>query len=200
MTMTQQMTQQIGTIPFELGKRYVIRIRKQDGNASYSPVYYLRNIFRNLKWTELEDTSVILVNIPHCFFLITTHIHPADAGAIETALGSLPEVEMCPLVKDIEQGKPFNRYLLCVATFPHRKTARLPKVAKTLKHYKWVAFERGNGIEGILISEEPPVVPYPCSLTTEAYLITASETQDCLQYTDLRGYSPDFTTPLYLSL
>jgi hypothetical protein len=66
-----------------------------------------------------------------------------------------------------------------------------------LGHYRWVAVERGDGIEGILISEEPPIVPYPCDFSTEAYLITASEEEDVIRYTELTGHSPEFTIPLF---
>jgi hypothetical protein len=194
MTTTKQMTEK--TPAFERGTRYLIRIRKDDGFAPFSVASFLRHIFQSLQRTPIEDTSMVLINAPRYLYLTTTHIHPADAPAILNACEELPETEVYPIVEDIEQGDPYRRYLICVATFPRRKTARLPKVAQLLKHYRWVAFERGDGIEGILISEEPPVVPYPCSLTTEAYLITASDEEGEIRYRDLRGYEPDFTTPL----
>jgi hypothetical protein len=198
--MTQQMmTQQSEAQTFERGTKYLIRIRKQHGLTRYHAAAYLRHIFRHLQRTPMEDFSIVLINTPKHLLLITSHIRREDAYTMFLTLGSLPEVEVYPIVQDVEEGNPYRR-LICLRTFPHRKSARLPKVASWMGHYRWVAFERAGEIEGLLISEEPPIVPYPCEHSTEAYLITASKEQDCIRYTDLTGYSAEYTIPLYASL
>ena len=200
MTMTQQTTAQMETAQMDIGTMYLIRVRKQYGNTRYCANFYIRHILRNLKRTPVGETSIILINTPRHLLLTTSHIHPEDAEVIRRNLDMFPEVEMFPIVRDVQQGDFYRRYIFCVNIFPPRKTARLPQITQHLNHYRWIVYEKvGGEKQGILISEEPPVVPYACELTTEAYLITASEEQDCIQYHDLRGYNADFTEPLFYS-
>jgi hypothetical protein len=147
----------------------------------------------------MEDFSIVLINTPKHLLLLTSHIRRDDAYTMFLTWGSLPEVEVYPIVADVEEGNPYRR-VIYLRFFPDRKTARLPKVAGRLGHYRWVAYKRGGGMEGLLISEEPPIVPYPADLSSEAYLITASEEEGVMRYTDLMGYSFEDTVPLYASL
>jgi hypothetical protein len=195
--MTQQMaqlTQMTQTV--ERGTKYLIRVRKQDGLARYHANAYVRHIFRHLQRTPMEDFSIVLINTPKYLLFLTSHIRREDAYTMFLTWGSMPDVEVYPIIEDIEQGNPYRR-VICLRSFPKRKTARLPKVAGWLGHYRWVAYERAGEVEGLLISEEPPIVPYPADLSSEAYLITASEEEDVIRYTDLTGYSPEYTVPLF---
>ena len=198
MMTTQQTAQQ--TKQMDIGTRYVIRIRKQRGLAPYSTEFYLRKIFRVLRRTPIEETSIVLVNPHRYLFLFTSHLHPEDADAIRREFAVFPEVEMYPIVEDVEQGRPYLRYF-CVNTFPNRKSTRLPKVAQYLHNYRWVVYEKVGGEKhGILISEEPNVpYPYPADLSSEAYLITASDAEDSIRFDDLTGYRTWFTVPLFYS-
>ena len=197
MTMTQQTAQQTKQMEAQIGTMYLIRVRKQYGHTRFCANFYLRKIFGNLKRTPVGETSIVLINAPRHLFLTTSHIHPEDAETIRSVFAMFPEVEMYPIVRDVQKGDPYRRYIFCVNIFPPRKTARLPQIAQHLNHYRWVVYEKvGGEKQGILISEEPPIVPYRCELTTEAYLITASEEQDCIRYHDLRGYNADFAEPL----
>jgi len=191
---------QTQALPFERGTRYVIRIRKRDGFAPLSVEFYLRKIFRALQRTPLEDTSIVLVNPHRNLFLFTSHLHPEDADAIRSEFAVFPEVEMYPIVEDVEQGEPYLR-VFCVSTYPNRRSTRLPRVAKHLSHYRWVVYEKVGGEKhGILISEEPNVpYPYPADLSSEAYLITASDEEDSIRFDDLTGYRTWFTVPLFYS-
>jgi hypothetical protein len=197
--MAQMMAQQATQMAVERGTKYLIRIRKQHGLTRYHADAYVRHIFRHLQRTPMEDFSIVLINAPKHLLLITSHIRREDAYAMFLTWGSFPEVEVYPIVRDEEQGNPYRR-VICLRYFPNRKTARKPKVAGWLGHYRWIAFERAGEVEGLLISEEPPIVPYPADLSSEAYLITASEEEDVIRYADLTGYSPDYTVPLYSSL
>jgi len=189
-------TQATPAQPFEC---YVIRIRKQDGLPPYSPDFYLRKIFRNLQRTPLEDTSIVLINPHRHLYLFTSPLHPEDADAIRSEFAVFPEVEMYPIVEDVEQGNPYLR-VFCVRTFPNRKSTRLPRVAKHLSHYRWVVYEMVGGEKhGILISEEPNVIPYPADLASEAYLITACDAEDSIRFADLTGYRTWFSVPLFYS-
>jgi hypothetical protein len=184
----------------EIGTRYVIRIRKHYGHAPYSTEFYLRKIFRALQRTPLEDTSIVLVNAPRHLMLFTTHIHPEDADTIRREFAMFPEVDMFPIVKDVQQGDPFNRHIFCVHITAPRKSTRLPKVAQWVNNYRWVVIEKvGGEKQGILISEEPPAVPFPCEHSTEAYLITACDEEDSIRFDDLTGYRAWFTVPLFYS-
>jgi hypothetical protein len=196
---TEETQQASPAQPFERGTRYVIRIRKQDGLPSYSTEFYLRKVFRNLQRTALEDTSIVLINPHRHMFLLTSHLHPEDADAIRKEFAVFPEVEMYPVVEDVEQGDPYLR-VFCVRTFPNRKSTRLPKVAGYLSNYRWVVYEKVGGEKhGILISEEPNVFPYPADLSSEAYLITASDEEDSIRFADLTGYRTWFSVPLFYS-
>jgi hypothetical protein len=182
--------------PSERGTRYFIRIRKQDGHTPFSREYYLRTIFRHLQRTGLEETSIVLISAPRALLLFTSHIHPADADAIRSEWGVFPHIEVYPIVEDVEQGNPY-RGTFCVRTYPHRKSTRLPKVAKYLSHYRWVVYETVGGEKhGILISEEPNV-PYTADLASEAFLITASDEEDSIRFNDLTGYNTWFSIPLF---
>jgi hypothetical protein len=55
--------------PFERGSRYVVRVGKREGLTRLSPEYYPRQIFRNLRWTGLEETSIVQVNTPRALLL-----------------------------------------------------------------------------------------------------------------------------------
>jgi len=169
---------------------YLIRVKKQ-ADVQTDANYYLRRIFRNLQ--QSEDVSVILINTRHHLLFLTSPIHPDDAYRIFSGWGSLPTVEVYPILRDAKQGYPYRR-LICLRYFPNRKSTRLPKVAGELADFRWVAYQKGGEVEGLLISEEPKIVPYPCVISTEAFLITADA--DELYYSDLAGYSPDFTVPL----
>ena len=183
---------------FERGTRYVIRIRKRDGLAPLSVEFYLRKIFRALQRTPLEDTSIVLVNPHRNLFLFTSHLHPVDADAIRSEFAVFPEVEMYPIVEDVEQGEPY-RGTFCVSTYPNRKSTRLPRVAKYLSNYRWVVYEKVGGEKhGILISEEPNA-PYTADHSSEAFLITASDEEDSIRFDDLTGHRTWFTVPLFYS-
>jgi hypothetical protein len=197
MMTTQQTAQQ--TKQMDIGTRYVIRIRKQGGLAPYSTEFYLRKFFRVLRRTPIEETSIVLVNPHRYLYLFTSHLYPEDADAIRSEFAVFPEVEMYPVVEDVEQGKPYRHYF-CVNTFPNRKSTRLPKVAQYLSNYRWVVYEKVGGEKhGILISEEPNVYPYPADFSSEAYLITASDEEDSIRFDDLTGYRACFTVPLFYS-
>jgi len=194
MTMTKQTETQKQA---HIGARYFVRIRKQYGHTRFCANFYIRHILRNLKRTPVGETPILLINAPRHLMLFTSYIHPEDAETIRRNFDMFPEVEMFPVVRDVWEGDPLRRYIFCVNIFPPRKSARLPQITQHLKHYRWIVYEKvGGEKQGILISEEPPVVPYRCELTTEAYLITASEEQDCIRYHDLRGYNADFAEPL----
>ena len=181
--------------PFERGSRYVIRVGKREGLTRLSPEYYPRQIFRNLRWTGLEDTSIVQVNTPRALLLFTSHIRPIDADAIRNAFSVFPDVEMYPIVEDVEQGNPY-RGTFCVSVYPNRKSTRLPRVAKHLSNYRWVVYEKVGGEKhGILISKEPNAI-YTADFTTDAYLITASDEEDSIRFADLTGYRANFTIPL----
>ena len=184
--------------PFVKGSRYFIRIRKQDGLTPFTREYYLRTIFRHLQRTGLEETSIVLISAPRALLLFTSHLHPEDADAIRREWGVFPHIEMYPIVEDVEQGNPY-RGTFCVSTYPYRKSTRLPRVAKYLSNYRWVVYEKVGGEKhGILISEEPNAI-YTADLASEAFLITASDEEDSIRYTDLTGYHANFTIPLSYS-
>jgi hypothetical protein len=187
--------QQTQAPTFERGSRYVIRIGKREGLTRLSTEYYPRYILRNLRWTPLEDTSIVQVNTPRALLLFTSHLHPHDADDIRRAFNIFPEVEMYPIVEDVEQGNPY-RGTFCVSTFPKRKSTRLPRVAKYLSHYRWVVYEKVGGEKhGILISKEPNI-PDTADLASDAYLITASDEEDSVYFDDLTGYRACFNIPL----
>ena len=182
--------------PFERGTRYLIQVRKIGGLPRFCPDFYLKHIFRALRRTEIEDTSIVFISTPSHLLFLTSHIHPEDAERIYKTL-PLFEAEVYPIVEDVEQGKPY-RGTPCVRTFPNRKSTRLPRVAKYLSHYRWVVYEKVGGEKhGILISEEAP--HYTATLASEAYLITYSEADDIVRYTDLTGYRANFAHPLFHS-
>jgi len=182
--------------PVERGSRYVIRIAKREGLTRLSTEYYSRYILRNLRWTGLEETSIVQVNTPRALLLFTSHIRPIDADAIRNAFSVFPDVEIYPIVEDVERGNPY-RGTFCVRTYSNRKSTRLPRVAKYLNHYRWVVYEKVGGEKhGILISEEPNAI-YTADLTSDAYLITASDEEDSICYADLTGYHANFTIPLF---
>jgi len=190
-------TQATPALPFERGTRYFIRIRKQEGHTPFSRDYYLRTIFRHFRWTDLEDASVLFISAPRALLLFTSHIHPEDAAAIRSEWGIYPHIEICPIVEDVEQGNPY-RGTFSIATFPNRKSTRLPRVAKYLNHYRWVVYEKVGGKKhGILISEEAP--RFTTNLSSEAFLITASDAEDSIYFADLTGYHSSFSTPLFYS-
>jgi hypothetical protein len=180
--------------PFERGTKYFIRIRKQAGFTPRFPEYYLRFLFRHLWRTPLEDTSIVQIGLPKCLLLFTSHIHPDDANAI-SKLGAYPEVEIRPIVEDVEYGRPYFR-TFCVNFYPNRKSIHPPRVAKYLSNYRWVVYttERGNK-HGILISEEPNTF-VPELRSSHAYLITACLQEDIIYYKDLSGENYDYRVPL----
>jgi len=197
--MIEEQQTQAQPAQMDIGTRYVIRVRKHYGHAPYSTEFYLRKIFRALQRTPLEDTSIVLVNAPRHLMLFTTHLHPEDADAIRSEFAIFPEVEMFPIVADVEQGQPYRR-VFCVRIFSNRKSTRLPRVAKYLSNYRWVVYEKVGGEKhAILISEEPNVYPYPAELCSEAYLITASDAEDSIRFEDLTGFRYWFTVPLFYS-
>jgi hypothetical protein len=195
--MTKQMTAEQMTAQ-QVGDKYLIRVRKQYGHTRFSRDFYLRHIYRLLRHTPMEGVSIVLIEAPRHLLLITSEIHPEDADAIRNTL-SLFEAEMYPIIRDVERGCAY-RQVLCVHMYPPRKTAHLPKVAKTVKHYRWVVYGVGNEKQGLLIFEEPPAVLYPREYCGDAYLITASKEQDCLRYTDLTGRFANYTVPLTATL
>jgi len=183
--------------PFVKGSRYFLRIRKHEGHTPFSREHYLRTIFRHLRRTGLEETSIVLINAPRALLLFTSHIHPTDADAIRSQWAIFPHIEMYPIVEDVEQGDPY-RGTFCVRTFAYRKSTRLPLVARVLSHYRWVVYEKVGGEKhGILISEEAP--HYTADLASEAFLITACDAEDSIRFDDLTGYYTNFTIPLFYS-
>ena len=184
--------------PFERGSRYVIRVGKREGLTRLSPEYYARQILRNLRWTGLEETSIVQVNTPRALLLFTSHIRPIDADAIRNTFSVFPEVEMYPIVEDVEQGNPY-RGTFCVSTYPNRKSTRLPRVAKYLNNYRWVVYEKVGGEKhGILISDKFNNI-YTAELASEAFLITACDAEDSIRFADLTGYRACFSIPLFHS-
>jgi len=184
------MTMQTQTYP--QGTKYLIRVRKQwdvrtDENA------YLTRIFRNLSETTVNATAITLINTRRHLYFITSPIAREEAERIFGDF-SLPNVEVYPVVRDTVYGYPYIR-TFCVRTFRDRKSARLPKVVRHIGNYRWVAYEKAGVVEGLLISEEPPVVPYPCELSTEAHIITCFADEKLIRYTNLVGYYPEFTMP-----
>jgi hypothetical protein len=172
---------------------YLIRVKKQ-ADVLTDANRYLRQIFRNLQRTPAEDTSVILINTRRHLLFLTSPIHREDAYRMFIGWGSLPTVEVYPILRDAEQGYPYRR-LICLRYFPNRKSTRLPKVAGELANFRWVAYRKGSEVEGLLISEDGLfTAPYPCELSTEAFLITANADELC--YSDLIYPSPTFTVPL----
>ena len=182
----------------DIGTRYVVRIGKQGGLTRLSMEYYPRYILRNLQWTPIEETSILRVNAPRALLLFTSHLHHKDAEDLRRAFAVFPEVEMHPIVEDVEQGNPY-RGAFCVREYPKRKTTRLPRVAQYLSHYRWVVYEKVGGEKhGILISEEPIYpYPYPADRSSDAYLITASDVEDSVYYEDLTGIRANFSMPLF---
>jgi len=184
--------------PFERGSRYVIRVGKREGLTRLSPEYYARQILRNLRWTGLEETSIVQVNTPRALLLFTSHIRPIDADAIRNTFSVFPEVEMYPIVEDVEQGNPY-RGTFCVSVYPNRKSTRLPRVAKYLNNYRWVVYEKVGGEKhGILISDKFNNI-YTAELASEAFLITACDAEDSIRFADLTGYYTWFSVPLFHS-
>jgi len=180
--------------PVERGSRYVVRIGKREGLTRLPSEYYPRYILRNLRWTPIEDASIVQVNTPRALLLFTSHLHPYDADDIRKAFNIFPEVEMYPIVEDVEQGKPYWGSF-CVQTFPNRKSTRLPRVAKYLCNYRWVVYEKVGGEKhGILISEIAP--HFTADFGSDAYLITASAEEDSVYFHDLTGYNTWFSIPL----
>ena len=178
-----------------IGTRYVVRIGKQGGLTRLSVDYYPRHILRNLQWTPIEETSLLRVNAPRALLLFTSHLHHKDAEDLRRAFNTFPEVEMHPIVEDIEQGNPYKG-AFCVREYPKRKTTRLPKVAQHLSHYRWVVYEKVGGEKhGILICEEAPHLT--ADLSSDAYLITASDEEDSVYYEDLTGIRANFSMPLF---
>jgi hypothetical protein len=94
-----------------------------------------------------------------------------------------------PVVRDTVYGYPYTRTFY-VRTYPNRKSDRLPKAARQLRDYRWVAYEKAGAVEGLLISEEPPVVPYPCEHSTEAYIFTYFSDEKAVRRTELTGCLP----------
>jgi hypothetical protein len=173
------------------GLQYLIRVKKQaDVLTDATP--YLRRIFGNLRHTPIDDASAVLLNTPRYLLLITSPIHRADASRMFYGWDN-PAVEVYPIVRDTTVGYPYRR-IMCVRTYKYLTSASLPKETEAMAHYRWVVYERGREIDGILISEEPSIVPYPCEHSTEAFLITADQTE--LYFSDLAGYTCDFSLPL----
>jgi hypothetical protein len=175
--------------------KYLIRIGKREGLTRLSLYYYPRSIFRHIRWTPIEEVSLLMVNARRELLLITSPLHPEDADAIQRNFAVYPEIRMYPIVAYIGRGNPYQR-VVCVRTFPKRKTTRLPRFATALKNYRWVVYERAGKYEGLLISEEPPIVPYPCDRASEIYHIVGSDEDDILCFTDLYNPSNIFTIPL----
>jgi hypothetical protein len=178
--------------------KYVIWVGKREGFTRLNLYYYPRFVFQQLRWTPVEEVSVLMVNARRNLLLITSPLHPEDADAIKNNWAMFPEVRMYPIASYIARGNPYHR-VLCVRTFPKRKTTRLPHPARFLKNYRWVVYERWGKYEGLLISEEPSVVPYACDHASEVYHIVASDEEDILCFTDLYNPNTVFTIPLFYS-
>lgn len=183
--------------PFVKGSRYFIRIRKQDGHTPFTREYYLRTIFRHLRRTGLEETSIVLIGAPRALLLFTSHLHPEDADAIRREWGVFPHIEMYPIVEDVEQGDPYKGTPL-VSVYRNRKSTRLPRVEKYLNNYRWVVYEKVGGEKhGILITKRLPHLNGDHA--SEAFLITASDEEDSIRFADLTGYHTWFSIPLFYS-
>jgi hypothetical protein len=183
------------TQTYPQGKQYLIRVRKQYADVRTDENTYARRIFRHLQPPVAEATTLTLINTRRHFYFLTSPISRDDAYRIFSGWGSLPNVEVYPILRDTEYGYPYRR-IMCVRTFLNRKSDRLPKVVRHISNYRWVAYEKAGAVEGLLISEEPPVVPYPCELSTEANIITCFSEEGLIRYTNLVGYYPEFTLPL----
>ncbi len=180
--------------------KYLVRARKRNGFPLFSLYHYPRTIFRHIRWTPIEEASVLLINAHRELLLLTSPLHPEDAEAIRREWIVFPDIWVYPVVALTGRGTPYQR-VFCVRTFPKRKTTRLPRVANSFKNYRWVVYQQWEWGQyvGLLISEEPKVVPYPCDHATEAYFITASDAEDEMHFTDLRHLAPKFTVPLSYS-
>jgi hypothetical protein len=183
--------------PFVRGTRYFIRVRKHKGLTRFTREYYPRHILRHLQRTAIEDTSIVLINAPRALLLFTSHLHPVDADAIRSGWNLFPDIEMYPIVEDVERGNPY-RGTFCVKAYPHRNSTRLPRVAKYLSHYRWIVYEKVGGEKhGILISEEAPY--FTADLASEAFLITVYEEEDSIDFLDLTGNNASFSIPFSYS-
>jgi hypothetical protein len=175
--------------------KYLIRVGKRERLTRLSLYYYPRSLFQQIRWTPIEDVFLLMINTQRNLLLLTSPIHPEDADAIQRNWIMFPEIRMYPVVGYIARGNPYQ-HTICIRSFPKRKTTRLPRLARGLKNYRWVMYERWGQYEGLLISEEPPIVPYPCDRASEIYHIVGSDEDNILCFTDLYNPSNTFTIPL----
>jgi hypothetical protein len=159
-------------------------VRKQYADVCADAI--LRHIFNNLSEATVDATAMTLINTRRHLYFITSPLSEEDANRI---FNSLPYVEVYPVVRDTLYGYPYTR-TFCVRTYPNRKSDRLPKVVHHIRDYRWVAYEKAGAVAGLLISEEPPVVPYPCEHATEAYIITCFSDEKVVRQTKLTGCLP----------
>ena len=171
----------------QTNRKYLIRVRKQYADVRTDADAILRRIFNSLN--DASGVAITLINTRRYYYFITAPISRDDAYRIFSGWGSLPYIEVYPVVRDIVYGYPYT-HTFCVRTFPYRRTDRLPKVAQHMRNYRWVAYEKAGAVKGLLISEQPPVAPYPCELSTEAYVITYFADDNIVRRTALSGCLP----------
>jgi hypothetical protein len=173
----------------QTNRKYLIRVRKQYADVYTDADAIVRRIFNSLSEATANATAITLINTRKYYYFITSPLSRDDAYRIFSGWGSLPYVEVYPVISDTVYGYPYT-HTFCVRTYPNRRTDRLPKVAHKLRDYRWVAYEKAGAVEGLLISEEPPVVPYPCELSTEAHIITCFADENIVRRTELTGCYP----------
>jgi hypothetical protein len=169
----------------QTNRKYLIRVRKQYADVYTDADAILRRIFNSVRD---GDVAITLINTRHYFYLITSPLSRDDAYRIFSGWGSLPYIEVYPVVRDTVYGYPYT-HTFCVRTYPNRRTDRLPKVVRDIRDYRWVAYEKAGAVEGLLISAQPPVVS-KSELSTEACVITCFADENIVRRTELAWDNP----------
>jgi len=169
----------------QTNRKYLIRVRKQYADVRTDADAILRRICNTA-----SGVAITLINTRDYFYFITSPLSRDEAYRIFSVYGSLPYIEVYPVVRDTVYGYPYT-HTFCVRTYPKRKSDRLPKVAQQLRDYRWVAYEKAGAVEGLLISAQPPVVP-KSELSTEAYIITCFADEGVVRRTELAWDNPKY--------
>jgi len=174
-------------------RKYLIRVRKQYADVYTDADAILCHIFNNLSGATANATAITLINTRRHFYFITSPLSRDDACRIFSEWGSLPYIEVYPVVRDTVYGYPYT-HTFCVRTYPNRRTDRLPKVVRDIRDYRWVAYEKAGAVEGLLISAQPPVVS-KSELSTEACVITCFADENIVRRTELAWDNPKYRIP-----
>jgi hypothetical protein len=83
-----------------------------------------------------------------------------------------------------------RKYLIRVCKQYADVCANADAILRRIGNYRWVAYEKAGVVEGLLISEEPPVVPYPCEHSTKSYVFTCFGDETFIRRTELTGCLP----------